>query len=134
MDAVNKGLQKKDPNGNDTTIRVSQHGVLTKNFLEVMTEYKKLQETYQSKFKDRMQRQALIGKKVDLILTLRSVKPNATKEEIEKMVDGEQGQLFAKQVFLNIFELMEDCKFWTTYGSEKSIRRYPKQTPRCHEN
>ena len=63
MDAVNKGLQKKDPNGNDTTIRVSQHGVLTKNFLEVMTEYKKLQETYQSKFKDRMQRQALIGKK-----------------------------------------------------------------------
>ena len=26
------------------------------------------------------------------------VKPNATKEEIEKMVDGEQGQLFAKQV------------------------------------
>ena len=61
MDNVNKALQKKDPNGNDTTIRVSQHGVLTKNFLEVMTEYKKLQETYQSKFKDRMQRQALIG-------------------------------------------------------------------------
>lgn len=62
MDSINKALQKKDPNGNDTTIRVSQHGVLTKNFLEVMTEYKKLQETYQSKFKDRMQRQALIGK------------------------------------------------------------------------
>ena len=62
MDSINKALQKKDPNGNDTTIRVSQHGVLTKNFLEVMTEYKKLQETYQSKFKDRMQRQALIGR------------------------------------------------------------------------
>ena len=52
-----------------------------------MTEYKKVQETYQSKFKDRMQRQALI------------VKPNATKEEIERMTDGEQGQLFAKQVY-----------------------------------
>ena len=69
MDSVNKKLQKSDPNGNDTTIRVSQvwdeltkHGVLTKSFLEVMTEYKKIQETYQSKFKDRMQRQALIGK------------------------------------------------------------------------
>ena len=61
MDAINKKLQKNDPEGNDTTIRISQHGVLTKNFLEVMGEYKKLQETYQSKFKDRMHRQALIG-------------------------------------------------------------------------
>jgi syntaxin 1A/syntaxin 1B/2/3 len=86
MDQVNKQLQKKDPSGNDTTIRVAQHGVLTKNFLEVMTDYKKLQEQYQSKFKDRMQRQALI------------VKPNATKEEVEKMIDGEQGQMFAKQI------------------------------------
>lgn len=61
MDMVNKKLQAKDPNGNDTTIRISQHGVLTKNFLEVMTDYKKLQESYQNKFKDRMHRQALIG-------------------------------------------------------------------------
>jgi syntaxin 1A/syntaxin 1B/2/3 len=52
-----------------------------------MGDYKKLQETYQTKFKDRMHRQALI------------VKPNATKDEIEKMVEGgEQGQMFAKQV------------------------------------
>ncbi|KAJ2998970.1 Syntaxin-1A [Globomyces sp. JEL0801] len=85
MDVINKQLKKKDPNGNDVTIRISQHGVLTSSFLEVMTEYKKIQEGYQNKFKDRMQRQALI------------VKPNATKEEIEKMMDGE-GQMFAKQI------------------------------------
>ncbi|KAJ3272821.1 Syntaxin-1A [Terramyces sp. JEL0728] len=86
MDALNKSLQKKDPTSTDNSIRTSQHGVLMKSFLEVMTEYKKIQEMYQSKFKDRMQRQALI------------VKPNATKEEIEKMTDGEQGQMFAKQI------------------------------------
>lgn len=48
---------------------------------------------YQDKYKDRMQRQALIG---TFLLTL--VKPNATTEEIEKMMDGDKGQIFAKQV------------------------------------
>ncbi|KAI8915552.1 t-SNARE [Gorgonomyces haynaldii] len=86
MDGQNKQLQKKDPNGNDTKIRISQHGVLTKNFLDVMMEYKRIQELYQDKYKDRMQRQALI------------VKPNATPEEIERMTDGEKGQMFAKQI------------------------------------
>lgn len=62
-----------------------------------MTEYKKIQETYQTKYKDRMHRQALIGN-----LNLTSVKPNATKEEIDKMVDGEQGQMFAKQVDIDL--------------------------------
>lgn len=62
-----------------------------------MQEYKKIQETYQTKFKDRMQRQALI------------VKPNATKEEISKMMDGEQGQMFAKQI-VNTGQRMEARK------------------------
>lgn len=88
MDSVNKGLQKKDPNGNDNKIRIAQHGVITKNFLDIMMEYKRIQEMYQDKYKDRMQRQALI------------VKPNATTDEIEKMMDGEKGQMFAKQVLL----------------------------------
>ena len=61
MDKVNKQLKKSDPEGGDTNIRITQHGVITKNFLEVMTEYKRIQEMYQTKFKDRMHRQALIG-------------------------------------------------------------------------
>ena len=61
MDKVNKQLKKSDPDGGDTNIRITQHGVITKNFLEVMTEYKRIQEMYQTKFKDRMHRQALIG-------------------------------------------------------------------------
>ncbi|KAH9270949.1 hypothetical protein BASA83_006905 [Batrachochytrium salamandrivorans] len=78
--------RKKDPSSNDVKIRISQHGVLTRNFLEVMMEYKKTQETYQDKYKDRMHRQCLV------------VKPNATNQEIEQMMDGEKSQMFAKQI------------------------------------
>ncbi|KAH6577199.1 hypothetical protein BASA60_004134 [Batrachochytrium salamandrivorans] len=86
IDAENKSQQKKDPSSNDVKIRISQHGVLTRNFLEVMMEYKKTQETYQDKYKDRMHRQCLV------------VKPNATNQEIEQMMDGEKSQMFAKQI------------------------------------
>lgn len=86
MDATNKQMMKADPTGNDPKIRISQHSVLTKNFLDVMMAYKGIQELYQDKYKDRMQRQALI------------VKPNATEEEIKNMMDGDKGQMFAKQI------------------------------------
>ncbi|KAJ8323248.1 hypothetical protein BDV3_004344 [Batrachochytrium dendrobatidis] len=86
IDAENKTLQKKDPDSNDVKIRISQHGVLTRNFLDVMMDYKKIQETYQDKYKDRMHRQCLV------------VKPNATNQEIEQMMDGDKSQMFAKQI------------------------------------
>ena len=60
MDTNNKNLKKQN-NSSDVNIRISQHGVLTKNFLDLMMEYKNLQEVYQGKYKDRMQRQALVG-------------------------------------------------------------------------
>jgi syntaxin 1A/syntaxin 1B/2/3 len=59
MDTANKKLKKQ--NNSDANIRISQHSLLTKNFLDLMMEYKNLQELYQGKYKDRMQRQALIG-------------------------------------------------------------------------
>lgn len=59
MDTANKKLKKQ--NNSDANIRISQHALLTKNFLDLMMEYKNLQELYQGKYKDRMQRQALIG-------------------------------------------------------------------------
>ena len=60
MDTTNKKLKKQN-NSSDVNIRISQHGVLTKNFLDLMMDYKNLQELYQGKYKDRMQRQALVG-------------------------------------------------------------------------
>ena len=61
--------------------------MLTKTFLDIMMEYKNLQEMYQGKYEERMQRQALV------------VNPNATGEEVEKMIEsGNNQQMFSGQV------------------------------------
>ncbi len=86
IDSETKNLAKSDPNSNDLKIRANQHSVVTKSFLDIMMEYKRIQESYQDKYKDRMQRQALI------------VKPNATSEEVLNMINGDKGQMFANQV------------------------------------
>ncbi|KAJ3039277.1 Syntaxin-1A [Rhizophlyctis rosea] len=86
MEAQNKQLEKKGDNPSDVRIRVTQHGGLTKRFLDVMMEYKDIQKKYQDKYKQRLQRQFLI------------VKPQATPEEVEKMVSGETGPVFAQQI------------------------------------
>ncbi|KAJ1544129.1 Syntaxin-1A [Cladochytrium tenue] len=65
-------------------IRASQHGAVAKRFLDVMVEYKDVQKKYQDKYRQRMQRQYLI------------VKPTATADEVEKIVNGEQGPVFAQ--------------------------------------
>lgn len=62
MDTVNKTLAKDPKNANDVRIRASQHGTLAKRFLDVMMEYKEIQKKYQEKYKQRVQRQFLIGK------------------------------------------------------------------------
>ncbi|KAJ3055677.1 Syntaxin-1A [Rhizophlyctis rosea] len=86
MEAQNKALEKKGDSPSDVRIRVTQHGGLTKRFLDVMMEYKDIQKKYQDKYKQRLQRQFLI------------VKPQATPEEVEKMVSGETGPVFAQQI------------------------------------
>ncbi len=40
---------------------MAQHSTITKRFLDVMMEYKDIQKKYQEKYKQRMQRQILIG-------------------------------------------------------------------------
>ncbi|KAJ3293277.1 Syntaxin-1A [Borealophlyctis nickersoniae] len=86
MEAQNKALESKGDNPSDLRIRVSQHGALTKKFLDVMMEYKDIQKKYQDKYKQRLQRQFLI------------VKPQATPDEIDKMMNGETGPVFAQQI------------------------------------
>ena len=65
-------------------------------------DYKSLQETYQGKYKERMQRQALVGKntrfkKQNILILI--VNPNASGEEVERMIEsGNNQQLFSGQV------------------------------------
>ncbi|KAI8804710.1 t-SNARE [Cladochytrium replicatum] len=87
MEAQNKKLAKdKTAAQSDLRMRISQHGAAAKKFLDVMTEYKDVQQRYQDKYKQRMQRQFLI------------VQPNAKPEDIERMMDSEQGPVFAQQI------------------------------------
>jgi t-SNARE complex subunit (syntaxin) len=77
-----------------------------------MMEYKNLQEMYQGKYKERMQRQALV------------VNPNATGEEVEKMIEGgNTQQMFSGQVFLfrikSVFYLRIDFFLDHAFGTTK---------------
>ncbi|RKO97242.1 hypothetical protein CXG81DRAFT_15985 [Caulochytrium protostelioides] len=86
MEADNKALAAKNTQPSELRVRVNQHGAITKKFLDVMNEYKAIQQKYQEKYKQRLQRQFLI------------VKPQATPEELAKVLDGESGPVFAQQV------------------------------------
>ncbi|ORZ40644.1 t-SNARE [Catenaria anguillulae PL171] len=87
MEAANKDFESKNPNSSDARIRVSQHAVLVKKFTDTMTEYNEIQTKYKGKYKQRLQKQYLI------------VKPDATPEEVEKVVSGEGGAaIFAQQI------------------------------------
>ncbi|KAI8848275.1 t-SNARE [Chytridium lagenaria] len=89
MEAANKKLLKTQSNAGEVRIRVTQHGVVTKRFLDVMMEYKDVQKKYQDKYKQQMHRQYLI------------VKPTATPDEIDSMVNGEAGPVFAQSIVQN---------------------------------
>ncbi|KAI9173081.1 hypothetical protein H9P43_007212 [Blastocladiella emersonii ATCC 22665] len=87
METANKDFTAKNPNSSDARIRVSQHAVLVKKFTDIMTEYNDVQSKFKGKYKQRLQKQFLI------------VKPDASPEEVEKVVSGEGGAgIFAQQI------------------------------------
>ncbi|KAI9216857.1 t-SNARE [Blastocladiella britannica] len=87
MEKVNQDFEKKNPNSSDARIRASQHAVLVKKFTDTMTEYNEVQNKFKGKYKQRLQKQFLI------------VKPDASPDEVEKVVNGEGGAaIFAQQI------------------------------------
>lgn len=77
MDGVNKKLSQEHPDSSNNRVRTSQHSASAKRFLDAMTEYKDIQQKFQAKYKQRMQKQFLI------------VKPGATPEELTKMLESD---------------------------------------------
>lgn len=86
MDQENKKLVKEQPTASDTRIHITQHTILTKKFVDVMNEYQGVQVKFKNKFKQKLQRQFLI------------VKPDASTEEVEKVVDTKNTNIFSQQV------------------------------------
>lgn len=80
---------KKSDLSADQRIRISQHGNITKKFIECVGEYQDIQTKYKKKYRDRLARQYKI------------VKPNVTDVELEVILEtggGEGGTVFAQQI------------------------------------
>ncbi|KAG2174821.1 hypothetical protein INT43_005883 [Umbelopsis isabellina] len=75
------------PNNSDANIRRSQVAKLKKNFMDSIVRYQDVERTYQQKYRQRMERQ------------IRIVKPNASQDEIDDMIDADEGSpIFAQSL------------------------------------
>eukprot|EP00128_Syssomonas_multiformis_P016123 Colp12_sorted_trinity150504_noHs@34039 len=91
LKAIDQGNKEQVKNGipethPDMRIRKAQHATLSHRFVEIMSKYNDIQANYKQKYQDRVKRQFKI------------VKPDATEEEIAKVVEGEDANVFAQQI------------------------------------
>ncbi|KAI9488595.1 t-SNARE [Zychaea mexicana] len=71
----------------DRPMRVTQHAALKKRFIETIQRYQDIERTYQQKYRQRVERQ------------IRIVKPDATPDEIEQVLDSDEApQIFAQSL------------------------------------
>jgi t-SNARE complex subunit (syntaxin) len=74
-------------NSGDLPMRKTQHAALKKKFIETIQRYQDIERTYQQKYRQRVERQIKI------------VQPNATPDEIERVLDSDEPpQIFAQSV------------------------------------
>lgn len=62
MENQNKKLEKSQPTSSDNRIRAAQFNTLTNKYVEVMNDFREIQVMYKNKYKQKLQRQLLIGK------------------------------------------------------------------------
>eukprot|EP01097_Dermamoeba_algensis_P005211 TRINITY_DN3310_c0_g1_i1.p1 TRINITY_DN3310_c0_g1~~TRINITY_DN3310_c0_g1_i1.p1 ORF type:complete len:293 (-),score=62.69 TRINITY_DN3310_c0_g1_i1:109-987(-) len=67
-------------------LRENMHGTLTRKFMDLMRQFQESQARYKAKFKERVERQVKI------------VAPEATQDEIEKIVDSGGSDVFAQNI------------------------------------
>ncbi|KAL1921594.1 uncharacterized protein VTP21DRAFT_11310 [Calcarisporiella thermophila] len=84
--AMELSNSKMKPSG-DLQIRKTQHSNLKKKFMETIRKFQDIERVHQEKYRNRMERQ------------IRIVKPDASEEEIEAVIDSDNaGQIFAQSV------------------------------------
>ena len=85
LDQALKDQKASDPQAEQTSdfkIRRNMHATLTKKFMETMQDYQDRQTKYKHKYQDTVKRQFKI------------VKPDATEEEVEAVLDGGGDHIF----------------------------------------
>jgi len=87
MDAQNKQLMRDMEGSSEVRIRNYQHGTLTRKFVDLMSEYQEVQTKYKAKYRERVERQ------------YRIVRPEATREEVQHVLEGDaQQEIFTQQI------------------------------------
>lgn len=88
MDGDNETFSKQNPDSSEARIRKNMHQQLTKKFMEHMTEYQEVQTKYKNKYRETVERQYKI------------VKPDATPDEVEKVLDGGSDTIFTDHMLV----------------------------------
>mmetsp|Transcript_21125 Transcript_21125/g.50171 ORF Transcript_21125/g.50171 Transcript_21125/m.50171 type:complete len:366 (+) Transcript_21125:162-1259(+) len=87
MDEEGKKHDKKvGHQDSETRIRNNMHSTLTKKFVQHVKEYQEMQTKYKNKYRERVGRQ------------LKVVKPDATQDEIDELMDSGQQNVFSQQL------------------------------------
>ncbi|EIE86947.1 hypothetical protein RO3G_11658 [Rhizopus delemar RA 99-880] len=88
------------PNNSDTRMRKQQVAALKKRFLDTIQRYQDVERNYQLRYRQRIERQ------------IRIVKPDATQEEVDSIIDSDgPPQIFAQselhQLFMDMSMMVE---------------------------
>eukprot|EP00126_Sphaerothecum_destruens_P009579 Sdes_comp20539_c0_seq2m15235 len=120
IDKENKALDKASEGSANGRIRKSQHATLSRKFVDVMNVYNDTQTAYKQKYQERVRRQFKI------------VKPDATAEEIQAVVEGEPTNVFAQQIMskshAEVKQALEDIQ-----DRHKDILKLEKSIKELHE-
>ncbi|KAI8882277.1 t-SNARE, partial [Backusella circina FSU 941] len=85
--AIELSNARMPANSGDLPMRKTQHAALKKKFIETIQRYQDIERTYQQKYRQRVERQ------------IRIVQPNATPDEIERVLDSDEApQVFAQSL------------------------------------
>lgn len=86
LDLENKDFARRNEGASEARIRSNMHGTLTRKFVDLMAEYQEIQTKYKNKYRERGERQ------------YRVVNPNATREEIDAALAGDQQEIFTQHI------------------------------------
>ncbi|EMD38443.1 hypothetical protein CERSUDRAFT_113604 [Gelatoporia subvermispora B] len=84
-----KALERQGTTGRDGQIRKQQTGLVKQKFMEAIQSYQSVEQQFRTKYKQRLERQFKI------------VKPDATQEEVQAVVDNDQGGQIFSQALMN---------------------------------
>ncbi|OCH95042.1 t-SNARE [Obba rivulosa] len=84
-----KALERQGSTGRDGQIRKQQTGLVKQKFMEAIQNYQSVEQQFRTKYKQRLERQFKI------------VKPDATQEEVQAVVENDQGGQIFSQALMN---------------------------------